>query len=167
MTTNVTPETALSVLIGQMAWQVRADEHGCIMMEFGAPHLDIREPLKVSDRASAAVQRLRARRVVTVVGDWHLWIESCNWRLHTGHRSTSSKNATSDTWQSFMDDIAGQHLTSVASLGRGDLRLVFDGGIVLDVSPDPSGSLSSWSLLPWQGPAVTCSAAGHVAVEPH
>lgn len=132
---NATTETALSQLVGQMAWQVRADEHGCVMMEFGAPHLDIRQPMPAKTGSSPALERLRARRVVTVLGDWHLWIESCNWTLRTRTGSVSSEDETSNLWQDWMDDTAGQHLIAAESSTSGALTLNFDGGTVLEVRP--------------------------------
>jgi hypothetical protein len=67
-----TVEAVFAPFLGQMVWQVRADEHSCVMMEFGAPHLEVREPRVAKPGRSPKVARLLARRTVGVLGDWHL-----------------------------------------------------------------------------------------------
>lgn len=161
-----TIETVFAPLIGQMAWQVRADDHACVMMEFGAPHLEIREPRVAKAKSTPKVERLRARRIVRVIGDWHLWIESCNWTLTTRNGTTSSEGKTDDLWQEWMEDVAGQHLVSVDSAAPGAINMRFDMGAVLEAKPDPDGDLDSWSLYPWQGPVTACDATGRITVEP-
>jgi hypothetical protein len=152
-------------LVGQMAWNVRADEHGCVMLEFGGPHLEVREPKIAPAGSSPKVERLLARRSVHVLGDWHLWIESCSWSLRTRKGATSSAEETSNFWQDWMDDVSGQHLVSVESPLAGALTIRFDMGAVLDVSPDADGDLDSWSLYPWQGRVTSCNATGRLTVE--
>ena len=153
-------------LIGQVAWQVRADEHGCVMMEFGAPHLEIREPKQARAGSSAKVQRLLARRTVAVLGDWHLWIESGYWTLKTRNGATSSGRRTKDLWQAWMDDVAGQKITHADSDASGALTLRFDMGAVLEVRPDNAHARGCWSLHPWQGAVVSCDADGHISSAP-
>jgi hypothetical protein len=165
MMASDTIATIFAPLLGQMAWQVRSDEHGCVMMEFGAPHLDVREPILAKRTSSPKVKRLLARRAVTVMGDWHLWIESCTWGLKTRNGATSSEDETSDFWRDWMDDITGQHLVSVEASAPGPLTLRFDMGAVLEVRPDADGELNSWSLHAWQGSVTVCDAAGGITVE--
>jgi hypothetical protein len=136
------------------------------MMEFGAPHLDIREPLEGKPPSSPKVERLRGRRHVRVVGDWHLWIESCHWTLTTRNGTTSSDQETGNFWQDWMDDVAGQHLGAVESSVPGALTLRFDTGAVLEVRPDVDGNLDSWSLHRWHGVVTSCDVAGGITVEP-
>jgi hypothetical protein len=44
-------------------------------MEFGAPHLVVREPITPSLDSSDRVKRILRRRRVDVTGDWHFWVE--------------------------------------------------------------------------------------------
>jgi uncharacterized protein DUF6188 len=165
MTARDTAEAVLGPLVGQMAWQVRSDEHGCIMLEFGAPHLDVREPVVARKSKSPKAQRALARRAVRVMGDWHLWVQSCNWTLRTGTGVTSSRDETENWWQDWMDDVTGQQLVSVSSPQPGALELAFEMGALLEVKPDAGGELDSWSLFPWEGSVVTCNARGVLTTE--
>ena len=65
-------------LIGRPAWGVKAGYGGNLTLEFGEPHLDVREPY-VSNSRNEGIRRRAAQRVVTVHGDWHLWIRSDVW----------------------------------------------------------------------------------------
>ncbi len=75
---DLTAEGIFAPLVGQMVWQVRADEHGCVMMEFGAPHLDVQEPRQGAASSSAKVERLRARRSVTSLYPWQGPVTWCD-----------------------------------------------------------------------------------------
>ena len=112
------------------------------------------------------MERFRARRAVHVFGDWHLWVESCDWSLQTRAGTASSDEESGDFWRDWMDDVTGQHLLSVESPAPGAPTLRFDLGAELAVRPDPDGDLDSWSLHPWQGPVTSCDATGKIRVEP-
>src|SRR5580692_4637117 len=80
-------------LYGEPCWNVKPGYGSFLTLEFGKPHLDVREPTVASNGASRKVQRLLARRRVFVHGDWNLWIHSCDWEVlsngrHIGNGST-------------------------------------------------------------------------------
>jgi hypothetical protein len=62
-------------LSGLPCWNVRQGYGSFVTLEFGQPRLEIREPIPDSSRAS-----LR-RRLVTVRGEHHLWVEQCDWSV--------------------------------------------------------------------------------------
>jgi len=57
-------------LIGEMAWDVRCGHGSFLTMEFGQPHIAVRDPVVASPGRSDRVQRNLGRRRVFVVGDW-------------------------------------------------------------------------------------------------
>jgi hypothetical protein len=57
-------------LIGRPAWGVHQGYGSFLTLEFGEPRLEISEPTK-----------LRSQRLVTVRGEWHLWIYCCGWDI--------------------------------------------------------------------------------------
>ena len=69
-------------------WRVSPGWGSFLTFEFGEPHLDIREP-SVDIRepsvpkgnVSEKVRKLLARRHVSIKGDWHLWINCCDWSV--------------------------------------------------------------------------------------
>lgn len=83
-------------LYGQPCWGVRPCLRPSLTLEFGKPHLEIREPVMASRKASARVKALLARRGIFVHGQWHLWLYQCKWELvyqgrKTGYRSPDEK----------------------------------------------------------------------------
>lgn len=80
-------------LYGEPCWNVKPGYGSLFTLEFGKPHLDVREPTVASKDASRKVRRLLARRSVFVHGEWHLRIDSCAWEVlsngrHVGNGST-------------------------------------------------------------------------------
>jgi hypothetical protein len=67
-------------LYGQPCWGLNYDRYLNLSMNFGKPSLCVQEPFNTNSQ-SEVVQRLAARRLVTVRGKWWLWICYCSWRL--------------------------------------------------------------------------------------
>ncbi len=63
---------AFEPILGIPAWQVRQGDISFLTLEFGEPRLEIIEPNE---------QRRRRSRIVTIRGDWHLWIYCCGWDI--------------------------------------------------------------------------------------
>jgi hypothetical protein len=86
-------------LIGLPAWFVRKGYGSSLTMEFGNPHLEIRQPKAASPQVSDQVRRALARRLVLPRGDWHLWIYCCHWRVLAEDReiACSKRRACSST----------------------------------------------------------------------
>lgn len=79
-------------LYGQPCWNARSGYGGFMTMEFGKPSLTIREPRAPRPDASPAAAKHAARRIVTVQGQWHLWIHSCAWRVVTNEKRIGHSN---------------------------------------------------------------------------
>ena len=62
-------------IIGQIAWQIRRGYGSCLMMEFGKPHIEIRNPIVSKSLSSyVRVRQNAAKRRATLRGQWGLYI---------------------------------------------------------------------------------------------
>src|SRR5215467_2903202 len=80
---RITPllEKVFRELYGEPCWNVKPGYGSFLTLEFGKPHLEIREPTAASKDSSPRVRRLLARRNIFVHGEWHLWIADCAWEV--------------------------------------------------------------------------------------
>src|SRR5690349_21194900 len=90
-------QNLLRPLLGQLAWHVRGGYGSFLTLEFGQPHIEIREPINPSPDHSARVQRNLLRRRAFIVGDWHLWIQYCDWTISVPGGSLTSKDIGSSS----------------------------------------------------------------------
>lgn len=72
-------EAAFGKIYGLPCWNVRPGHGSFLTLEFGQPHLTIREPCEAIHTESAKIKRIYARRKVVLHGDWYLWIYCCDW----------------------------------------------------------------------------------------
>ena len=86
-------EATFQPIYGLPCWNAKAGYGSFLTMEFGEPHLVIREPRSRPD-SSPRLQRLLARRLVTVRGEWHLWIYCCEWQVESGGRVIGDSSST-------------------------------------------------------------------------
>ena len=73
--------TIVAKLYGKPCWGVKPGWGSFLTLEFGKPHLEIREPMAAKRRASRTAREAFARRSVNVHGEWHLWIYCCDWEV--------------------------------------------------------------------------------------
>ncbi len=165
------PATAKSLssffrpIYGQPAWCVQAGHGSFLTMEFGKPHLSIREPIKARGSASATVRRLLARRNVQPCGEWHLWIYCCAWRLRQKGRAAGS-SASKAAVRAAAATLDGQVLTRVVALpGPGQTRFEFDLGGVLETRPYDEES-EQWFLYGPDGNVLTLRYDSRCSYEP-
>lgn len=139
---------AFGPIIGSPAWLVRRGHGSFLTLEFGEPHLKIREP-KVAppeitnEQARTALQR----RLVIPRGDWHLWIYCCHWRV----LSTNTEVAWSESPDAEIDKAArildGRHLVSVeVDPSKGTSVFKFEQGAHLQTWPYGKGADEQWML---------------------
>jgi hypothetical protein len=86
-------QRVFSEVYGHPCWDVKPGYGSFLTLEFGKPHLDVREPIIANKDASLRVRRHLARRSIFVHGEWHLWIYCCAWEVlfngrHIGNGST-------------------------------------------------------------------------------
>jgi len=153
-------------LIGQLVWQVRRGVGTFLVLEFGMPHLSVREPIAASPDSPARVRRNLKRRGVYVTGDWHLWVQYSEWTVSTFDGVLSSQDPSDSPMDECLRDLDGQRFVSI---GRGNIvsscAFKFDLGGVLEVWPSTEIPDDQWGLYRWNGDIVTCRSDGELVFE--
>ena len=138
-------------LIGQVIWSVRGGYGSFLTLEFGNPHIAVSEPKVVGPGRDAKVRRHLKRRRVFVMGDWHLWIQYCDWKLSVPEGSLDSQTIGSSPDECLLD-LDGQRLVSVTSGSLANSwKFAFDLGGTLEVWPSTEYEATDdlWSLHSW------------------
>jgi hypothetical protein len=142
-------------LVGELVWQARRGHGSFLTMEFGWPHLLVREPISAVHSVSARVRRNLERRAVAIVGDWHFWVQYADWKLVTVSGTLDSSDPASQRAEC-LNDLEGQRFVSVVSGARtGSCEFRFDLGATLQISPSTEILDDQWSLHGWNGDIVT------------
>lgn len=136
--------------------------HGNFLtMEFGNPHLSVREPIITSHSSSNKVERILQRRHIDVVGDWRLWVQYAEWKLTTNHDVLTNKDPAGSPSDECLRALDGQRFLSVESGStRGSYVFRFDLGGVLEIRPSTEIPDDQCSLYIWEGDIVSCSSTG-------
>ena len=159
-------KTLLGPLIGELVWCVRRGHGTFLTMEFGMPHLSVREPIVASPQSSAKVKRNLNRRRVDVTGDWHLWVQYGNWKVSTADGVLQSRDPSGSPLDECLADLNGQRLASVGpGSAANSWTLKFDLGGVLEIWPSNEIPDDQWSLYSWDGNIVSCRNDGSLAFE--
>ena len=66
-------------LYGLPCWNVQPGYGTFLTLEFGDPYLQIREPMVSKKTVTEKVKKHLEKRLVTVRGEWHLWLYYCEW----------------------------------------------------------------------------------------
>jgi hypothetical protein len=132
-------------LLGSPCWGVKVGHGSFLTLEFGSPHLVVREPAS-APMAPSRVQRVLARRSALVRGDWLLWIQHCQWWVKTngkliGDWTTARRSARAAA------ELSGQELRAVRLASRGSGAVfTFDLGSELETRPYDRSS-EQWLLF--------------------
>jgi hypothetical protein len=152
MTSTQQVQDLFTPFLGQFAWNVSGGVGSMLTLEFGAPHIIVREPKAPSPKRSERVRRLFGRRHVTVRGDWHLWIQYCDWKISVSDGSCDSESFDWRQPDECLADLDGQRLIGV---GSGSLpnswKFEFDLRGVLELWPSTEYEAADnlWSLYRW------------------
>jgi len=96
-------------IYGMPAWRVSPGWGSFLTLEFGDPHLEIREPIAARESVSERVKQDLARRRIFIHGDWHLWIYCCDWEVFAGGQLIGQSTSEA-TIQKAADILDGQKL---------------------------------------------------------
>jgi hypothetical protein len=118
--------------------------------------------------SSARAQRHLKRRKVSIVGDWHLFVQYCDWKISVAGGSLDSRSIGGTSSDECLADLDGQRLVSIAS---GPLpnswKFEFDLGGVLEVQSsaayEPADDM--WSLHGWNGDISAMQNDGKILFE--
>jgi hypothetical protein len=123
-------------------------------MDFGNPHLKIREPIPHVPGASKAVIDALERRQVIPTGRWHLFVNEGDWSVITKNNSCSRMDRNTKKIDATLRQLDGQRLIDVRQSDEGiGYILQFDlGGLVhLNFSEFPEGTQKQekfvWTLF--------------------
>jgi hypothetical protein len=153
-------------VIGQLVWCVRRGHGSFLTMEFGMPHLSVREPTAAGVDSTERVRRNLKRRRVFVVGDWHLWIKYGEWKLSTAGGVLDSRSPSGSPLDECLGDLDGQRLISVeAGSTPASTAAKFDLGGLLEVWPSQENADDQWSLHSWNGDIATWRSDGVLTFE--
>jgi hypothetical protein len=132
-------------LYGKPCWGVNPGVGSFLTLEFGKPHLEIREPVLASKGAPAKVRKHLARRGVYVHGEWHLWIYCCDWELRSGGKRIGD-GSTKLKSRRAAEFLNGQRLTRFSiSPRKANCAFEFDLGATLNTWPYDNES-EQWLL---------------------
>lgn len=132
-------------LLGLACWGARCGWGSCLTLDFGEPHLDIRERV-APDSPSPTGRPVVLQRSVQVRGAWHLWVYACEWRLTIDGRTVRDAQPRKIVDKA-LQALDGQALVGVLLNPRGArTRFLFDLGAVLETRPwDRKGE--QWMLF--------------------
>lgn len=130
------------------AWLVKKGHGSFLTFEFGQPELRIREPKPYSDAVSEKVREGSARRLVTVTGQWHLWIYCCRWSIFHHQVELAHCESPDDVIDRAANRLDGQKLKMVERGGQvGSWLFGFDLGGELRTRPcDHDPLVEQWML---------------------
>ena len=164
MKTKVFKE-AFGRVVGLPCWRVRYEPGLNLCMNFGNPDLSIAEPTPCSSE-SAAANRLAGRRIVTVSGEWWLWLNA-RWKFSMNGERVATSSSSLKKRLLAIRDLDGQKLVEARLRGKtGSTKLTFDLGGVLEVrrgSPEDHGNL--WMLYEPEGGVLTVRGDGTLSHE--
>jgi hypothetical protein len=102
-------ETVFKEIYGQPCWRATPGYGSFLTLEFGNPHLEIREPGVPRENVTKPVRELIMSRKVFIHGDWHLWINCCDWKVFRG-KQLAGDSSTKARIQRAADFLDGQKL---------------------------------------------------------
>jgi hypothetical protein len=159
----------LATLIGKIAFSLKQSYGSFFFVEFGGPHLRLREPIEPKPEASEKAKTSLRRRRVHVVGTWSLFVQDCNWTLTNEQQSVCQADAP-ENMENLFRGVEGQYLISARiDHATKTCTLEFDLGASLklwpriDRNPDPSED--QWRLNFLDRSSVGYTNDGSIAIE--
>lgn len=151
-------------MYGKPCWQCRQGHGSFLTLEFGEPHVHIKEPRPVSEHASERIRKNASRRSVRVQGDWHLWIYLCDWRIFSDTQLLAADNSKRRVIRRATSELEGQLLTRVSVDNTSCVSLFeFDSGGKIEAIPNTTVYESTdalWLLYEPSGDVLTLRADG-------
>ena len=137
-------------IIGKPAWLVRRGYASYLTFEFGEPHLEFREPIPESK-----LELLR-RRNISVRGEWHLWIHSCDWHVTVDGGEVAHSESADHVIDAAARALDSRQLLAVDVDRPGSCRFAFESGALLETIPyDDDRETDQWLLFAPDGNVLT------------
>lgn len=136
----------LQQLLGELVWSVKRGHGTFLTMEFGAPHLVVREPIKSTAENPRIVRQL-AHRKVSIFGELSLFIQDSRWSISTKDKTVDLDTSEAEV-REMLRDLDGQRVSAV-NFAEACTTLEFDLGVTVrlgkSIFPTEAGSVL-WSL---------------------
>jgi hypothetical protein len=152
---------------GELVWFVRLSADNVLMMNFGSPHLRVREPNPHNPKNSQEVIDALERRIVTPSGRWRLAIWQPEWSVTTKFYACSRSDTSDEKINTTLRQLDGQKLTGIKQMdGDGAYSLEFDLGGSLQIGPpepsgtDPENDEAQWTLFFESGDYINYTSTG-------
>jgi hypothetical protein len=143
---------AFAPLLGLPAWLVRRGHGSFVTLEFGAPHIQIREPIASAADAAEQTRTGFARRRVVPRGDWHRWIYCCHWSVSADGKRIAWSEASDAEIDAATDELDGRLLTDVGVDPTGGAsKFSFEDGVSLQTWPYDDSVDEQWMLYAKSG----------------
>ncbi|TWT59110.1 hypothetical protein KOR42_24990 [Thalassoglobus neptunius] len=107
------PEKWFRPLYGHPCWGIEYGRQTNLSINFGKPSLEIREPF-VTESQSQVVRELASRRLVTVRGEWWLWLWCCYWKLTLNEETLATGSSSARRTKKAMSRLSGQKIVSLS-----------------------------------------------------
>jgi hypothetical protein len=157
---------AFAPLIGLPAWLVRKGHASCLTLEFGQPHLEIREP-PTSCANSGWIRRYFSRRQITPRGEWHLWINCCHWRVIRSGNVVAWSESSDEAIIKAALQIDSLILTNTKVNHRNQTsEFAFESDTTINMWPDEEDDSPQWMLFQPSGDVLTYRADGLYSLGP-
>jgi hypothetical protein len=157
---KVTPifKRSFAKVYGKPCWGVKQGHGSFLTLEFGKPHLEIREPIVARAGTSRRVRAGLARRGAYIHGDWHLWIYCCAWEALLDDKQVAHNESSDSRIARAADFLNGQKLVRFSIAPRGTrCCFEFDLGGVLKTRPYGRND-EQWLLYEPTGKVLTLRA---------
>lgn len=139
-------------IIGQPCWAVHQGYGSFLTLEWGIPSLSIQEPTAK-----------RNQRIITVRGQWHLWIYCCDWTVSVACGLEAKSENTHEQNDAAFSRLDGQLLTAVEIDAEAGTRFEFDQGGLIETRrwPMDDEQLDQWILYEPSGYVFSVRADRH------
>jgi hypothetical protein len=159
-------EDVFQPIIGKPAWNVVKGVGTTLTFEFGDPHLIIREPKTVNPTASNFVRQHFRRRSVKIRGEWHLWIQWCEWQAFYSGALIGDHSSSTRILKKVASELDGQALVNIRVQRLSCTTFDFDLGGKLETIPgvrdEEIGEMNQqWSLFEPDGMVLTLRVDGN------
>jgi hypothetical protein len=135
-------------------------------LEFGQPHLEVREP-RIALSESEKVRQLFSRRSITPRGEWHLWINCCNWRVFCADKEIAWNESSDEEIVKAANQVDGLLLINVAVIGlRRTSDFIFESDTRISMWPYDEEEAPQWLLFMPSGDVLTYRADGLYSLGP-
>jgi hypothetical protein len=140
-------------LVGVPCWNLKQGYGSFLTFEFGEPNLEIGKVRKWKTESP--------RRVVTLRGQWHLWIYCCEWTIERYDQQLAYSESHRSAIHIACDHLHGQALTDIdVNPSDGRTRFKFDLGGELLTKPYGEELTEQWMLFDPEGQVLSVRSDG-------